>query len=149
MPVADAPTPRDVAELMRRSEGPTALLDIALDSIGTGHATASLTLDDRMLNGFGSAHGGILFLLADQAFAYACNSENIATVAQGGSITFLSPSRRGERIIAEATRSGQAGRTGVYDVQVRTGDGRLLAIFQGLSRSLERPVIETQNAGSD
>ena len=118
------------------------MLDIALDLAEAGHARVSLTLDDRMLNGFGSAHGGILFLLADQAFAYACNSENVATVAQAGSITFLSSSQRGERITAEARRSGQAGRSGVYDVRVTGGDGRLLAIFQGLSRSLGRCVIE-------
>ncbi|WEJ98434.1 MAG: hydroxyphenylacetyl-CoA thioesterase PaaI [Candidatus Sphingomonas phytovorans] len=139
----DAPSPREVAEAMRRAEGPTELFGIALDSVGAGHATVSVTLDDRMLNGFGSAHGGILFLLADQAFAYACNSENIATVAQAGSITFLSPSRSGERVVAEARRSGEAGRTGVYDVRVTADDGRVLAIFQGVSRALGRPVIGT------
>ena len=131
-----------VAEAMRRGEGPTALLGLELDAVGDGHATVSLTLDSRMLNGLGGAHGGILFLLADNAFAYACNSRNAATVAQSCSISFLSPGRKGERVTAEARRSGEAGRSGVYDVRV-TGEGdRLIAIFQGLSRALGGPVID-------
>ena len=133
---------RQVAEAMRIGEGPTALLGLSLDSIGDGYAQASLTLDPRMLNGLGGAHGGILFLLADNAFAYACNSRNAATVAQACTISFLAPGRDGERVTAEARRAGEAGRSGVYDVRVTGDGGRLIAIFQGLSRALGGPVID-------
>ena len=131
-----SPTP------MRRGEGPTNLLGLSLDDVGDGHARVSLTLDARMLNGLGGAHGGILFLLADNAFAYACNSRNAATVAQACSISFLAPGRNGERVTAEARRAGEAGRSGVYDVRVTGEEDRLIAIFQGLSRALGGPVID-------
>ena len=134
---------RQVAEAMHAAEGPTALLGLSLESVGDGFAVVSLVLDARMLNGLGGAHGGILFLLADNAFAYACNSRNAATVAQACTISFLAPGRAGERIVAEARRAGEAGRSGVYDVRVTGDGGRLIAIFQGLSRALGGPVIDT------
>ena len=94
-----------------------------------------------MLNGYGKAHGGMLFLLADTAFAYAYNSRNVATVAQACSITFLSPGTVGERISAYATEAALSGRSGVYDVRLTEADGRTVALFQGTSRALGRPAL--------
>jgi acyl-CoA thioesterase len=100
-----------------------------------------MVLTPATLNGHGNAHGGMLFLLADTAFAYASNSRNIATVAQAASITFLSPGAPGELIMAEASESAAAGRSGIYDVRLTGEDGRVVAIFQGISRSLGRPAL--------
>jgi len=95
-----------------------------------------------MLNGLGTAHGGVLFTLADTVFAWACNNGNVATVAQSATICFLSPGRSGERVVAKATALAHVGRSGVYDVQLFGEDGRTIAVFQGLARSLGRPVID-------
>lgn len=132
---------RDVAEALRKNEGPTALLGIVLDGVGDGWAKASMRLSPMTLNGHGNAHGGILFLLADTAFAYACNSGNVATVAQAASITFLSPGIPEERISAHATEAALAGRTGVFDVLLTGEDAWVVAVFQGISRSLGRPAL--------
>jgi acyl-CoA thioesterase len=130
-----------IGRQLRLGEGPTALLDIGLDGAGGGWATISMPLILATLNGYGNAHGGAVFFLADTAFAYACNSRNAATVAQAGSITFPSPGVAGERISAHATGSGLSGRTGVYDVTLAGEDGRTVAIFQGISRALGRPAL--------
>ncbi len=130
-----------VTQELRRGEGPTKLLNIVLEGVGPGWARTSMFLSDAMLNGHGNAHGGMLFLLADTTFAYACNSHNVMTVAQAASITFLAPGVAGETIIAEASETALAGRSGVYDVRLTGTDGRAIAIFQGISRSLGRPAI--------
>jgi len=94
-----------------------------------------------MLNGHGTAHGGMLFALADSAFAYACNSRNLRTVAAQASIVFLEPAREGEMLIAEARERALVARSGVYDVSVRTADGRAIAEFTGFSRSVGGEVV--------
>jgi acyl-CoA thioesterase len=95
-----------------------------------------------MLNGHAIAHGGMIFALADTAFAYACNSRNVSTVAQQASIVFLAQAKEGERLVAAAREQALSGRSGVCAVSVTGGDGRKIAEFQGLSRSLNQPVLE-------
>ena len=130
-----------VATSFRQGEGPTALLDVVVDDVGEGWARISVVLKPAMLNGNGNAHGGMLFLLADTVFASACNSHNVATVAQACSITFLSPGTVGECISAYATESALLSRSGVYDVRLTGADGRTVALFQGISRALGRPAL--------
>ncbi len=101
-----------------------------------------MTLRDDMLNGHGIAHGGMIFSLADTAFAYACNSRNESTVAQNATISFLAPARGGDVLIAEAREASRSGRSGVYQVSVKTDDGRVIAEFTGLSRITGGPVID-------
>ena len=107
-----------------------------------GYARIAMTIRADMLNGHGIVHGGMVFALADTAFAYACNSRNVATVAQQASVVFLSAAREGERLIAEARETALEGRTGVCHVSVRTADGRPVADFTGLSRSIGGAVVE-------
>jgi acyl-CoA thioesterase len=83
----------------------------------------------------------MIFALADTAFAYACNSRNVSTVAQAASIVFLAQAKEGERLVAEAREQALSGRSGVYAVTVSTADGRKIAEFQGLSRGLDQPVL--------
>ena len=131
-----------VVSALRRGEGRTAALNIELRHCAEGRAEISMLATSAMSNGLGTVHGGILFTLADTAFAYACNSRNVATVAQAASISFLSPGRVGERMTAKAVETATNGRSGVYGVHIMGEDGRMIAIFQGLSRSLGRSVID-------
>ena len=125
---------RRSAEAMWAGDAASRGMGMAIEAVGPGTATLSMTLGPGHLNGHGSAHGGILFTLADSAFAFACNAYNEAAVAQEAQVTFLSPGRGGERLVAHASESALVGRTGVYDVRVSGEDGRVVALFRGLSR---------------
>jgi acyl-CoA thioesterase len=126
---------------MLAAEGTGPAWGIEIEEAREGYARLRMTLRADMLNGHGIAHGGIVFSLADTAFAYACNTRNLTTVAAQASIVFLAPAREGEVLIAECSEQALAGRSGVYNASVRTEDGRTIAEFQGLSRSLGGPII--------
>jgi acyl-CoA thioesterase len=96
-----------------------------------------------MLNGHGMAHGGMIFALADSAFAYVCNGANHASVAAQASIIFLGKAEEGETLVAEAMEVAREGRAGVTRVSVKTDDGRDVAEFTGYSRTLGGPVIDS------
>jgi acyl-CoA thioesterase len=123
------------AEAMQRADAAAGGAGVRLLDVGPGHARAALTVEARHVNGHGICHGGYLFLLADAAFAYACNSHGISTVASGGDITFLRPVRLGAEITAEAVERALAGRSGLYDVTLRVG-GSAVAEFRGRSRQV-------------
>lgn len=106
-----------------------------------GYARVSMRVAGEMINGHATAHGGAAFSLADSAFAFACNSRNIVSVAQHCSITYVTPAREGETLVAEARETHLAGRFGVYDVAVTGGDGRLVALFRGHSAAVRGTVI--------
>ncbi|MFI5833544.1 hydroxyphenylacetyl-CoA thioesterase PaaI [Micromonospora sp. NPDC051300] len=110
-------------------------LGIELVSAGGGAAVARMRVTPAMLNGHAIGHGGFVFLLADTAFALACNSHGPATVAAGGEISFLRPVREGDVLEASATERVRQGRSGIYDVTVRRGD-EVVAEFRGRSRTL-------------
>ena len=130
-----------VARAMLASEGTGPAWGVTIEEAREGYARVSMAIRADMLNGHGSAHGGMIFALADTAFAYACNGRNVKTVAAHASIAFLDAAREGEMLVAEAREAALAGRSGIYNVSVRGGDGRAVAEFQGLSRSLGVPVI--------
>jgi acyl-CoA thioesterase len=117
-------------------------LGMRLEAAEPGAATVSMTLTAAMCNGHGTAHGGVIFTLADSAFAFACNSRDVASVAQHCTITFVSPGRSGERLVASAREVSLAGRFGIYDVVVRGADERTVAIFQGNSAAIRGTVLE-------
>ncbi len=115
-------------------------LGIEIVEIGEGFARATFTVRADMVNGHDVCHGGLLFTLADSAFAYACNSRNDSTVALQCSISFVAPARVGERIEAVARERTLGGRTGTYDVEV-TGPNGSVALFRGISYRIKRSVI--------
>lgn len=129
-----------VASYMRSKEGAHVAIGITLEAARAGFARVALDADAAMVNSHGTIHGGVIFTLADTAFAYACNSRNEAAVAQQVSIVFLTPGRAGERLVAEAVEQGVQGRSGVYTVTVRAGE-RTVAVFQGLSRTIGQAVL--------
>ena len=117
-------------------------LGMELLDAGNGQATVRMTVTAEMVNGHDIAHGGYLFLLADTAFACACNSHGPVTVAAGADISFLRPVRRGEVLVATAAERTRRGRSGIYDVTgAREGAG-VVAEFRGRSRTLspDRPA---------
>jgi acyl-CoA thioesterase len=132
---------RRVAEALLQREGTGPAWDIAIDSVREGYALIRMTLRDDMLNGHRVGHGGMIFALADTAFAYACNSRNENTMAQNASISFLAPAQLGDALIAEAREISRSGRSGVYQVSVRTADDRAIAEFTGLSRTIGGTII--------
>ena len=134
-------TARAVAETMIGKCGFSQLLGMRIIDTGPDFAKVEMTLGERHLNGFAIAHGGAIFALADTAFAHACNSENIVTVAQQCQVNFLKPGKAGETLTATAQARARSGRTGLYDVTVATNDGIVIAEFRGMSRRLSDPVI--------
>ncbi|NLU79758.1 hydroxyphenylacetyl-CoA thioesterase PaaI [Micromonospora sp. HNM0581] len=114
-------------------------LGIELVRAADGNATARMRISDDMLNGHRIAHGGFVFLLADTAFALACNSHGPATVASGADITFVRPARQGDVLTARASERTRYGRSGIYDVTVSRQDGEVIAEFRGRSRTLRAP----------
>ncbi|MCX7815478.1 MULTISPECIES: hydroxyphenylacetyl-CoA thioesterase PaaI [Tepidimonas] len=116
-------------------------LGMRLEAIGPGRAVMSMTVRPDMVNGHAMCHGGLIFTLADSAFAYACNSHNHNTVASACHIDFLAPARAGDVLEAEAVERSLSGRTGVYDITVRVRGGRTVALFRGKSYRLSGEVI--------
>ncbi len=110
-------------------------LGIEVEVDAPGRATATLTVTDEMLNGFGVCHGGYIFALADTAFAFACNGYEAVTVAAGATIDFLLPVNSGEALTAVARERSRGGRTGLYDVSVTDTQGREVAVFRGRSHA--------------
>jgi len=108
-------------------------LGMELLDVGDGTATVRMRIGPAMINGHGIAHGGYVFLLADTAFACACNSRGRVTVAAGADITFIAPARDGDMLVASAAERVSYGRSGIYDVTVRRGD-EVIAEFRGRSR---------------
>jgi acyl-CoA thioesterase len=139
-------TPNELADKVARSmlaaEGTGPAWGVEIEEAREGYARIRMALTPAMLNGHGIAHGGMIFALADTAFAYACNSRNLRSVAAQASIVFLDQAREGEMLIAEAQEQALVGRSGVTHVGVRTHDGRAIAEFTGFSRSLGGALID-------
>jgi acyl-CoA thioesterase len=111
-------------------------LGIQIDQVAPGRASARMQVRDTMLNGHAICHGGYVFLLADTAFAFACNTYGPTTVAAACDVVFLGPAHLGDELIAEATERHRFGRSGIYDVTVRLPDTTVIAEFRGHSRTL-------------
>ena len=120
----------------RASQG----LGIHISAVSPGRATATMRISDEMVNGHAIAHGGYVFLLADTAFAFACNTYGEATVARAADIAFVAPVQVNDELVAVAEERSRSGRNGVYDVTVRRSGGEVVAEFRGHSRGLGRPL---------
>ncbi|MBL8473454.1 MAG: hydroxyphenylacetyl-CoA thioesterase PaaI [Rhodocyclaceae bacterium] len=121
-------------------------LGMELVETGSGSAVLAMRVQSSMVNGHGLCHGGLIFALADTAFAYACNSFNRRAVAAGASIDFLSPAYLGDRLYARATLHHQGERSGIYDVKVENQAGRLIALFRGRARRIAGKLFDDADA---
>jgi len=133
---------RRIAEYLHSTEGVAETFGLVMEDAGFGWAKCSMVVKENMTNGHKVCHGGVLFSLADNAFAWACNSRNVIAFAQSASINFISPAQIGEKVSAHAREEANVGRTGVYTVTITAEDGRTIAVFQGLSRTAGGSVIE-------
>lgn len=136
----EQPSPDDLARAsaaaMWAADAACQSLGMAIDAVGAGTATLSMTVTDTMVNGHDICHGGFIFTLADSAFAYACNSYNQRAVAQTAAISFLAPAHRGDRLTATAHELHRRGRGGIYDIRVTRQTGEVLAEFRGHCRTI-------------
>ena len=130
-----------MGEAMYARDTASQALGMALEQVRPGYARLRMAVRADMLNGHGSCHGGMVFALADSAFAFACNSHDVVTVASSCSIEVLAPAQEGDELVAEAEERFREGRNGVYDVNVRRGDGSLIATFRGRSASTRQSVL--------
>ncbi len=142
-PPADAQAlcERVVAAMYARDPASQAM-GMRLGRVGPGRAELTMTVRADMLNGHALCHGGFIFTLADSAFAYACNSYNLTTVASGCGIDFVAPAREGDLLTALAQERSVSGRTGVYDIEVKNQRGETVAYFRGRSYRVKGHVIE-------
>ena len=137
-----------VAHQMLAAEGTGPAWSLKIDEAREGFARVSMVVRPDMLNGHGFAHGGMIFALADSAFAYVCNGANHASMAAQASIVFLDKVRAGETLVAEAAEVAREGRAGVTRVTVRADDGRTVAEFTGYSRTLGGAVVAVSETAS-
>ena len=123
------------AEVMYASDAASKALGIRVDVAEAGKALASMTVREDMVNGFDVCHGGIVFTLADTAFAFACNGYDTRTFAAAASIDFLRPARLGDELRAVAREDYRGSRTGFYTAEVRNQRDEVVAMFRGRSAS--------------
>ena len=136
---------RACAEAMWRDDDASKGLGMELVEVRPGRATLTMIVQPQMVNGQRIAHGGFIFLLADSAFAFACNSHNERTVAAQCNISFIRPGKLGDRLIATAREISRTGRSGIYDVRV-TVDDVAIAELRGHSRTVGGAWVPAKGA---
>ena len=143
-PADDQATAEAVRAQMYGRDLAAQALGISVEAIGPGSAVCRMAVREDMLNGHATCHGGLIFTLADTAFAYACNAGNRATVALVCQISYIAPARMGDVLSASAREQSRTGRTGVYDVEVRLADGALVALFRGQAYEVRGSVVQPE-----
>jgi acyl-CoA thioesterase len=126
---------RACADAMWKDDDASSGLGMEILDVKAGEATLAMTVRPNMVNGQRIAHGGFIFLLADSAFAFACNSRNDKAVAAQCDIAFIRPGKLGDRLVATAREISRSGRSGIYDIRVTSGDV-VIAEFRGHSRTI-------------
>jgi len=137
--------PQSVAEASARAmfgqDRASQALGMRILEVRPGYARLAMTVREDMVNGHKICHGGLIFALADSAFAFACNTYDLVTVAASGSIEFLLPGRLGDELTAVAEECTRSKRTGVYDVAVRNQHGECVAMFRGRSHEIGGSIV--------
>ncbi len=116
-------------------------MGVQILEVAEGYSKIQITLRKEMLNGFGIAHGGITFALADSAFAFACNSDGKITVALDVSISFPKAGKEGDTFTAEAKQVNKTNKTGLYLIEVKNQHNELVALFKGTCFKTEKPLL--------
>jgi acyl-CoA thioesterase len=119
-------------------------LGMRLAAVRPGWARVAMRVRPDMVNGHGLCHGGLVFALADSAFAFACNSHNDATVAAAAAIDFLAGAREGDELTAEATEVWRTRRNGIYEINVSNQHGERIALFRGRSYRIDGQVVSEE-----
>lgn len=133
---------RASADAMWEDDRASQTMGMAITEIAPGTASITMTVREDMVNGHDICHGGFIFTLADSAFAFACNSQNLIAVASGARIEFLAPGRLGDTLTAEGSVVSQGKRSGVYDVTVTNQNGKTVALFRGNSVRIGGALVD-------
>ncbi len=134
-------SPEAVLKRMLDKDHFTQWLGLEIDKIATGYCRLHYTIRPDMLNGFDRVHGGILFSASDSAFAFACNSHGLITVALDVSITFTRPAVAGDLLYVEAKELYMGNKTGLYDIRTTKENGELVTLFKGTAYRTSRSVL--------
>jgi acyl-CoA thioesterase len=129
------------AKTMYANDDASKMLGIAVEVEEAGSAVARMTVRDDMLNGFDVCHGGLIFTLADTAFAFACNGYDSLTYAAQADINFVRPARKGDVLEAVAREDYRGSKAGFYTVEVHNQHEQLVALFRGRSANTGEPII--------
>lgn len=133
-------TPQKVLDIMIARDRFTAWLGLEIEEISAGYCRLHYTVKEDMLNGFERIHGGVMFSASDSAFAFACNSHGIITVALDVSVTFTKPAVKGELLVVEAKEIHLGNKTGLYDIRTTNAAGDLVCFFKGTAYRTGLPV---------
>jgi len=133
-----------VGAAMMAKDASSHFLGVTLEAISPGTARLAMTVTADMLNALGLCHGGFTYKLADDAFAYACNSYNRNAVGVSCTVSYPAAARLGDRLVAEATEVLRKGRTGIYDVAVTNQTGEVVLLFRGQCRVIDGHCLPVQ-----
>ena len=136
------------AEIMLEKDASSKALGIEIEVPAAGSAIAAMTVRSDMVNGFDVCHGGLVFTLADTAFAFACNAYNDETLSIEAEINWRKIAHIDDRLVATATEERREGRHGYYAIEVRNQDQATVAEFKGHCISRSRPLFEEPEAGT-
>ncbi|HVP33749.1 MAG TPA: hydroxyphenylacetyl-CoA thioesterase PaaI [Steroidobacteraceae bacterium] len=128
------------AQALYRRDRASQALGMRIVEVRPGQARLAMQVRPDMLNGHEVCHGGIIFALADSAFAFACNSHNESTVAAAGAIDFLAAARAGDELMAAAVELWRTKRNGIYEITVTNQRGERVALFRGRSYRIDGQV---------
>ena len=147
MPADDVADARALTcvQAMLRGDACSADLGMELQGAGAGWAVLNMPVTARMLNGYQVCHGGMIFALADTAFACSCNGYGRVTVAGGAAIEYLRPAQLGDVLTAHGRERKRGQFTGVYDIEVRNQDDQLIALFRGQSFATQKSIVGLSN----
>ncbi len=134
--------PNDYVAAMMSNDKFSQWLGLRIIEVREGYCKLTYVVTEDMLNGFDIIHGGVLFAASDSAFAFACNTYGMLTVALAGDVSFLKSATKGEVLTVEAQKIHQGKKTGVYEVKTENSSGELLSLFKGTAYVTSRKVIE-------
>jgi acyl-CoA thioesterase len=134
--------PQNYVDAMMANDKFSKWLGLRIVTISEGYCKLTFVVTDDMLNGFDIIHGGVLFAASDSAFAFACNTYGMLTVALSGDVSFVKSATKGEILTVEAQKIHQGKKTGVYEVKTTNSSGELLSLFKGTAYVTARKVIE-------
>lgn len=135
-------TPQQIADELMKHDHASRSLGMQVQSISEGTAVITMPITKDKLNGHAICHGGLIFSLADTAFAFACNSRNRKTLALSCTINFIAPAHEGDILTATAKEVSLAGRTGIYDITVTNQSAATIAHFRGTSYGTSSPAVD-------
>lgn len=138
----ETPLAERCAEAMWAGDRCSQHMGMQIERVGEGEAVLSMRVNETMVNGHNTCHGGMIFALADSAFAFGCNSYNRVTVAAGCNIEFLRPAFLNDVLTAHCVERTRGKRSGIYDVSVTNQDGKRVAEFRGKSAQINGQLVE-------